>query len=85
MSTSSLSPELRAMLDDMFRAARARRALAEPKPPKLTLAASSEGKPDEAVVPLEGEDLERVKSALAGRRTVINGDEVVFDKIAMRG
>jgi hypothetical protein len=70
------------MLDDMFREARARKALAETKArPPLTLAASGGGKPDEAVVPLEGEDLERLKGALAGRYARINGDEVGFDKV----
>src|SRR6516164_1050590 len=73
---NQLSPELLALLADL-----------KPEPPQpkpkstLTLAASGEGKPDEAVVPLEGEDLERVKGALAGRYARINGDKVGFDKV----
>src|SRR5262245_44710895 len=78
MSKNRLSPELLALLADL----KPEPPQPKPKPP-LTLAASSEGKPDEAVasVPLEGEDLERVKGALAGRRTMVNGDEVGFDKV----
>jgi hypothetical protein len=75
---SAISPELRAMMDDLL----ARRWRTQPEPKaKPTVAATSEGKADEALVPLEGEDLERVKGALAGRYARINGDEVGFDKI----
>jgi hypothetical protein len=51
--------------------------------PTLTLAASRDGEPDQQVasVPLEPEDVDRVRGALAGRRTMIGGDEVGFDKI----
>ena len=73
MSTkqSAISPELRAMLDDFV----ARRG--KPK----TVAAEGKAEEAVAVVPLEGEDLERVKGALAGRYARINGDEVGFDKV----
>jgi len=74
MSKSAMSPELLALLADL------KPELPQPKPMPM-LAASGEGKPNEAVVPLEGEDLERAKSALAGRYARINGDEVGFDKI----
>jgi len=78
MSSSAMSPELLALIAKIKPRSRPQ---PEPKPTTLTLAASGEGKPDEAVVPLEGEDLERVKSALSGRYARINGDEVGFDKV----
>jgi hypothetical protein len=78
MSSNVMSPELRAIIDKI-------KPRSRPQPPeaKPTVVASSEGKADEAVaiVPIEGEDLERVKGALAGRRTMIGGDEVGFDKV----
>ena len=78
MSTNVMSPELRAIIDKI-------KPRSRPQPPEatqpLTLATSGGGKADEALVPLEGEDLERVRGALAGRYARINGDEVGFDKI----
>jgi hypothetical protein len=76
MSTKQFSPELQALIDKI----KPREPEPKPKPP-LTLAATSEGKADEALVPLEGEDLERVKSALAGRYARIGSEEVGFDKV----
>jgi hypothetical protein len=81
MSTTKLdqlSPELRALLAKI----RPRQPEPRPKPP-LTLAASNAAKPGEAVasVALEGEDLERVRGALAGRSARIGGDEVGFDRV----
>jgi hypothetical protein len=51
--------------------------------PMLKLATSGGGEPDERVasVPLEPEDVAIVRDALTGRRTMIGGDEVGFDKI----
>jgi hypothetical protein len=51
--------------------------------PTLRLAASRDREPDEQVagVPLEPEDVEIVREALAGRSVKIGPDEVGFDKI----
>jgi hypothetical protein len=50
----------------------------------LTLAASRDLEPDEQVasVPLEPEDVDRVRDALTGRSVTIGDDEVSFDKIS---
>jgi hypothetical protein len=68
---SSLSPELLALLADLK---------PEPPQPKPKSPLTGGGQAV-AIVPLEGEDLERVKGALAGRYARINGDEVGFDKV----
>ena len=74
MSTkqSAMSPELLALLADL-----------KPEPPQPKPKVAASGGPNEAVaiVPLEGDDLERVKGALSGRYARIGSDEVGFDKV----